>query len=226
MPLCMPGVYCYSHSISRISDVRLRIKQRRVESRKASRPRAEPLNSLPTCDPAAEKGQEGPLAPAPGHGRSDSIASRCLSLRLPTNDHSGQERFVSSSLDPGSLCIFYNRMNLGPRYKFAPSLAFRGVTGDGACWSVTVPRNPGKVTQLWAALQGMKPPDSVPQSSTPIPTPAFQPSSSSGRIVGAVTPLGCQKAQDEKAELGGRRGAGRPRLGADLFCSEGPAFCK
>ena len=58
MLLCMPGVYCYSHSISQISDVRLRIKQRRVESRKASRPRAEPLNSLPTSDPAAEKDQE------------------------------------------------------------------------------------------------------------------------------------------------------------------------
>ena len=162
--------------------------------------------------------------PAPGHGRSDSIASRCLSLQLPTNDHSGQERFLSSSSDPGSFYIFYNHMNRGPRYNFAPSLTFRGITGDGACWSVMIPKNPGKVTQLWAALRGIKSPDLVLQSSTPIPTPAFQSSSSSGRIVWAVTPLGCQKAQDEEAELGGRRGAGHPCLGADLFCSEGPCF--
>ena len=32
MPLCMPDVHCYSHSISRIFDVRLRITQRRVLS--------------------------------------------------------------------------------------------------------------------------------------------------------------------------------------------------
>ena len=32
MPLCMPDVYCYRHSISWIFDVRLRIKQRRVLS--------------------------------------------------------------------------------------------------------------------------------------------------------------------------------------------------
>lgn len=130
------------------------------ESRKAPQPRAEPLNSLPTSDPAAEKDhQRLPRRPVTvGQIPSRAVVFPSDFQQTTTVDKRGS---FALSLDPGSFCIFYNHMNHGPKYNFAPSLAFREVTGDGACWSLMILRNSRKVIQLWAALRCIKSPDLV-----------------------------------------------------------------
>ena len=113
------------------------------ESRKPSQPRAEPLHGLPTSDPAAEKDHEWlRLRPVMvGQILSRAVVFLSNSPQMTTVHKRG---FFALSLNPGSFRKFYNLMNHGPKYNFAPSLAFREVIGDGAYWSLTIPRNPEK----------------------------------------------------------------------------------
>lgn len=132
-PLHQPNIWCQAQNQTEKSS----------ESRKPSQPRAEPLHGLPTSDLAAEKDNErlrlrpvtvSQILPRAGVFPSDSPQTTTVHKR----------GFFALSLNPGSFWIFYNRTNQGPKYNFAPSLAFREVIGDGACWSLTIPRNPEK----------------------------------------------------------------------------------
>lgn len=56
MPFCMPELYCYSHSISRIFYVHAQNqREQSSKSHTSSQPRAEPFNNLQTSYPSTEE---------------------------------------------------------------------------------------------------------------------------------------------------------------------------
>ena len=163
----MPDLYCYSHSISRIFYVHAQ-NQREQSSKSltSSQPRAaEPFNNLQTSYPATEKDYEWLILflIVVGQILSYGLLSFLLKIsadftQTTTIDVRG---FFAISLDRGSFCIFYNRMNRGPKYNFVSSPAFGEVTGDDSCWNLIIPRSPRSLVQLWASLLGIKHPESM-----------------------------------------------------------------
>lgn len=135
--------------------------------------------------------------------------------------------FFAVSLDCGSFCIFYSRVNRGPKYNFVSSPAFGEVTGDDTCWNLIIPRSPRSLVQLWAALLGIKHPESILYCPVLLLTPAFLSSSSCRLSSRSCGSSGLSKVKDKKAELQQEeRRRSLPDLVLTFSALKSPAFFK
>lgn len=147
MPLCVPDVHCYSHSISWIVHVHVQIQK---EQSSKSQPFAQPqvrrfTVQTPSC--AAEK-EHGHFILSQVVGRQFHLGC-CLFLQdkvLTSHNMTAQRTWeVSSQFLSVAPCKHH-----GSNHN-VPCPAFRRVTGDDACWNLTIPRGPQCPVQFLAA---------------------------------------------------------------------------